>query len=156
MTTIQHLDNIDLCILRALQDDARLTVKELALKVHRSPTPVFERLKRLETQGYIRRYVAIIDADKVGQGFVVFCRVKLSHMNRDIATGFKEFIAGLPEVTECYNVSGGYDYLLKIYAPSMSAYQEFLLNKLGAFEALGSVESTFVMSELKHDYSLPF
>lgn len=70
MTTIQHLDNIDLCILRALQDDARLTVKELALKVHRSPTPVFERLKRLETQGYIRRYVAIIDADKVGQGFV--------------------------------------------------------------------------------------
>ena len=156
MTTIQHLDNIDLCILRALQDDARLTVKELALKVHRSPTPVFERLKGLETQGYIRRYVAIIDADKVGQGFVVFCRVKLSHMNRSIATGFKEFIAELPEVTECYNVSGGYDYLLKIYAPSMSAYQEFLLNKLGAFEALGSVESTFVMSELKHDYSLPF
>ncbi len=154
--TTEQLDDIDLAILRALQDDARLTVKELAAKVHRSTTPVFERLRRLETQGYIRRYVAIIDADKVGQGFMVFCQVKLQHMNRAIATEFTRYISSLPEVTECYNVSGGYDYLLKIYAPSMSDYQEFLLNKLGAFEALGSVESTFVMSELKHDYSLPF
>lgn len=154
--TTEQLDDIDLAILRALQDDARLTVKELAAKVHRSTTPVFERLRRLETQGYIRRYVAIIDADKVGQGFMVFCQVKLQHINRSIATEFTSYISGLPEVTECYNVSGGYDYLLKIYAPSMGAYQEFLLNKLGAFEGLGSVESTFVMSELKHDYCLPF
>ena len=154
--TTEQLDDIDLGILRALQDDARLTVKELAARVHRSTTPVFERLRRLESQGYIRRYVAIIDADKVGQGFMVFCRVKLRQMNRDIATGFTRYISGLPEVTECYNVSGEYDYLLKIYAPSMSDYQEFLLNRLGAFEALGSVESTFVMSEVKHDYSLPF
>lgn len=154
--TTEQLDDIDLGILRALQDDARLTVKELAAKVHRSTTPVFERLRRLESQGYIRRYVAIIDADKVGQGFMVFCQVKLRQMNRDIATAFTRYISGLPEVTECYNVSGGYDYLLKIYAPSMSDYQEFLLNRLGAFEALGSIESTFVMSEVKHDYSLPF
>lgn len=152
----EQLDDIDLGILRALQDDGRLTVKELAAKVHRSTTPVFERLKRLETNGYIRRYVAIIDADKVGQGFMVFCCVKLSHMNRAIATEFTNYISDLPEVTECYNVSGDYDYLLKIYSPSMSAYQEFLLNKLGAFEGLGSIESTFVMSELKHDYHLPF
>ena len=87
---------------------------------------------------------------------MVFCQVKLQHINRSIATEFTRYISGLPEVTECYNVSGGYDYLLKIYAPSMGAYQEFLLNKLGAFEGLGSVESTFVMSELKHDYCLPF
>ena len=98
--TIEYLDETDLGILRALQDNGRLTVKELAAKVHRSTTPVFERLKRLETNGYIRRYVAIIDADKVGQGFVVFCRVKLSHINREIATEFTDYISRLGEGTE--------------------------------------------------------
>lgn len=150
-----QLDDIDLEILRALQADARLTVKQLAARVHRSTTPVFERLRRLETQGYIRRYVAVLDPDKLGRGFVVFCQVKLRQINRDIATSFIRFIDSLPEVTECYNVSGACDYMLKIYAPSMAAYQEFILNKLGTFDSLGSIESSFVMSELKHDHSLP-
>lgn len=153
--TTDTLDDIDLALLRALQDDARLTVKQLAARVHRSTTPVFERLRRLESQGYIRKYVAVVDADKVGQGFRVFCQVKLKQINRDIATEFTRYVGELPEVTECYNVSGAYDYLLKIYAPSMADYQKFLLNKLGAFSALGSIESTFVMSEIKHDYGLP-
>lgn len=150
-----QLDDIDLEILRALQADARLTVKQLAARVHRSTTPVFERLRRLENQGYIRRYVAVLDPDKLGRGFVVFCQVKLRQINRDIATSFIRFIDSLPEVTECYNVSGACDYMLKIYAPSMAAYQEFILNKLGTFDSLGSIESSFVMSELKHDHSLP-
>ena len=82
-TLTEMLDSIDIDILRALQIDARLSTRQLATKVHRSPTPVFERLKRLEAQGYISRYVAVLDADKLGRGFVLFCQVKLRHINRD-------------------------------------------------------------------------
>jgi Lrp/AsnC family leucine-responsive transcriptional regulator len=152
---IEGLDAVDVAMLRALQGDGRLTVRQLAEKVHRSPTPVFERLRRLETQGFIRKYVAIVDADKVGQGFLVFCQVKLKQINRDIAMDFVKRVSLLSEVTECYNVSGAYDYLLKVYAPSMRDYQEFVLNKLGSLDSVGAIESTFVMSEIKHDHGIP-
>lgn len=152
---IENLDSVDLAILRALQSDGRLTTRQLAMKVHRSPTPVFERVKRLENEGYIRRYVAILDADKLGQGFVVYCQVKLRYMNKDIAADFVRRIESIPEVTECYNVSGAFDYLLKIHASSMESYRRFLMNELGTIDSLGSVESTFVMSEIKHEYSIP-
>lgn len=151
----EQLDDVDIDILRTVQNDGRLTVREIAAQVHRSPTPVFERLRRLERNGYIRKYVALLDADKLGRGFMVFCQVKLHHINRDIAGRFIEWVDALPEVTECYNVSGSFDYLLKIYASSMKDYQEFVLNKLGTFEHLGSIESTFVMSEVKHDCGIP-
>jgi Lrp/AsnC family leucine-responsive transcriptional regulator len=153
--TNERLDDIDLEILRALQTDGRLTVRQLAAIVHRSPTPVFERVHRLERTGCIRRYAAVLNADRLGQGFMVFCQVKLRMINRDIATRFIELVGTLPEVTECYNVSGAFDYLLKIHAPSMRDYQEFILNKLGAFDLIGSIESTFVMSEVKNDPRLP-
>lgn len=108
----------------------------------------------METQGYIKKYIAVLDAVKLNQGFVVFCRVKLRRLNRDIANEFMEIIRGIPEVTECYNISGSYDYLLKIHAPDMKYYQEFLLNVLGTIDNLGSMESTFVMDEVKHAYGL--
>ena len=153
--TTEQLDEIDIAILRELQEDARLTTRQLAARVHRSPTPVFERLRRLESHGYIRRYVALLDADKLGRGFVVFCQVKLRHINREIARDFVEWIQSIPEVTECYNVSGSFDFLLKVYARSMREYQEFVLNKLGAFESLGSIESSFVMLEAKNNPAIP-
>lgn len=146
---MEHLDDIDLQILRALQNNARLTTKELAAKVHLSTTPVFERQKRLERQGYIKKYVAVLDAAKLNRGFLVFCRVKLRRINRNIAAEFANVIASIPEVTECYNISGSYDYLLKIQAPDMKYYQEFILNVLGTIDSLGSMESTFVMDEVK-------
>lgn len=151
----ETLDKVDLQILRTLQQNARLTTKELAAKVSLSATPVFERLKRLEREGYIRKYIAVLDAAKLNQGFVVFCSVKLRRLNRDIAAEFVRIVQGIPEVTECYNVSGRYDYLLKIHAPHMKYYQEFLLNVLGTIDALGSLESTFVMDEVKHEYGIP-
>ena len=86
---------------RTLQENARLTVKELALQVNLSSTPVFERLKRLESSGYIKKYIAVLDAEKLNQGFVVFCNVKLRKMNRDIAAEFTRIVQGIPEVTEC-------------------------------------------------------
>lgn len=152
---MENLDRVDLQILRILQQNSRLTTKELASRVHLSSTPVFERLKRLEREGYIKKYVAVLDASKLNCGFVVFCSVKLRRLNRDIATEFADRIRDIPEVTECYNISGDYDFLLKIHAPDMKYYQEFVLNVLGTIESLGSLMSTFVMDQIKHEYGIP-
>lgn len=150
----EKLDKTDLDILRALQGNARLTLKELAALVHLSTTPVFERMKRLENSGYIRQYVAVLNAEKLNRGFMVFCSVKMSRLSREIAADFAAVIRDIPEVTECYNISGRYDYLLKIHAPDMKYYQQFLLNVLGTIEYLDSLESTFVMDELKQHYGI--
>lgn len=148
------IDATDLQILRELQQNARLTTKELAARVNLSTTPVFERVKRLERDGIISRYIAVLNAEKLNQGFVVFCQVKMNRLGRDIAADFSERIANIPEVTECYNISGQYDYLLKVHAPNMKYYQEFVLNVLGTIPHLGSLESTFVMDEIKHEYGV--
>lgn len=148
------IDATDLQILRELQQNARLTTKELAARVNLSTTPVFERVKRLERDGIISRYIAVLNAEKLNQGFVVFCQVKMNRLGRDIAADFSERITNIPEVTECYNISGQYDYLLKVHAPNMKYYQEFVLNVLGTIPHLGSLESTFVMDEIKHEYGV--
>ncbi|MDR0348988.1 MAG: Lrp/AsnC family transcriptional regulator [Tannerella sp.] len=148
------LDKTDLQILRILQKNSKLTTKELAAQVNLSTTPVFERLKRLEADGYIKKYIAVLDAEKLNFGFVVFCSVKLKRLNRDIAAEFTRIIREIPEVAECYNISGEYDYLLKIHAPDMKYYQEFILNVLGTVDSLGSLTSTFVMAEIKHSYGI--
>ena len=152
---MERLDATDLQLLRILQQNARLTTKEIAARVHLSTTPVFERLRRLEHEGYIRKYVAVLDAAKLDRGFIVFCNVKLRQLNHDIASDFMRMIKEIPEVTECYNISGEYDYLLKIHAPDMKYYQEFILNVLGKTDSLGSITSMFVMDEVKHDYGIP-
>ena len=153
MTT--SLDAIDLKILRLLQEDARLTTKELAGRVNLSTTPVFERLKRLEREGFIKKYVAVLDAEKLDLGFEVFCSVKLKQMTRDVARAFTRVIRDIPQVAECYNISGDFDFLLKIYAPDMQYYNDFLINTLGTIESLGSVQSCFVMNEVKNSYGVP-
>lgn len=152
---MEILDKTDLQILRVLQNNSRLTTKELAAKVNLSPTPVFERVKRLEANGYIKKYVAVLDPAKLNRGFVVFCSVKLRRLNRDIAAEFTRIVREIPEVTECYNISGDYDYLLKIHAPDMKYYQEFIINVLGTIESMGSLMSTFAMDEVKHEYGIP-
>ena len=148
------LDEIDLQILKTLQKNAKLTTKELAEAVHLTPTPVFERQKRLEKHGYIKKYVAVLDPEKLGQGLQVYCKVKLKQINHEIADAFVRKIQRIPEVTECYNTSGSYDYLLKVRAHDMKQYQEFVLNKLGEIESLASIESTFVISEVKQNYGI--
>ena len=154
-TMTETLDKTDIQMLRVLQQNARITVKDLALKVHLSPTPVFERLHRLENEGYIRRYTAVLDAAKLGRGFLVFCSVRLRRMGKDIANDFVDRVKDIPEVAECYNISGDFDYLLKIYAPDMQYYNNFLINTLGTIDSLGSVQSSFVMNEIKNNYGLP-
>ena len=148
------LDSVDLDILRCLQENARLTTKELASKVNLTTTPVFERLKRLERGGFIRKYVAVLDAEKLNTGFVVFCSVKLKQMNRDVAQAFISVIKDIPQVVECYNISGEYDYLLKIHSPDMKYYNEFIINVLGTIDSIGSILSSFVMDEIKNTHAL--
>ena len=148
------LDATDLKILRVLQEEGRITTKELAAKVNLSTTPVFERMKRLEKEGYIKKYVAILDADKLNLGFTVFCSVKLKQMNRDIANDFVKVIKNIPQVADCFNIAGEFDYLLRINATDMKYYNDFIINVLGTIDSVGSIQSTFVMNTIKESYAL--
>lgn len=150
-----QLDKTDLQLLKILQENGRISIKELAQRVHLSPTPVFDRVRRLEASGVIERYTAVLNAAKLGQGFLVFCSVKLRRMGKDIAHDFVERVKDIPEVAECYNISGEFDYLLKIYAPDMQYYNEFCINVLGTIESLGSIQSSFVMNPVKTSVGLP-
>lgn len=148
------LDETDLQILKTLQKNSKLTTKELADIVHLTPTPVFERQKRLERMGYIVKYMAVLNPEKLNQGLLVFCKVKLKQINHEIADAFVRHINRIPEVIECYNTSGQYDYLLKVRSADMKQYQDFILNKMGNIEQLASLESTFVMSEVKNIHGI--
>ena len=152
---LEKLDRTDIQILKNLQENGRITVKELAMKVHLSTTPVFERMRRLESEGYIQRYTAVLSPSKLGRGFIVFCSVRLRRMGKEIAHDFVSRVKNIPEVAECYNISGEFDYLLKIYAPDMQYYNNFIIDTLGTIESLGSLQSCFVMSEIKNSYGLP-
>ncbi len=149
------LDDIDFKILSLLQTDAKLTNKQIAAKVHLSPTPIFERIKRLEKNGFIKKYMAIVDAEKLGRSLIVFCNVNLKEHTKEIGNKFVKDITSLKEVTECYNISGDYDFLMKVIVRDMKHYQDFVINKLGLIENIGSAHSTFVMGEIKHTYGVP-
>jgi Lrp/AsnC family leucine-responsive transcriptional regulator len=152
---METLDRTDILILRELQKDAKLTTKELAAKVNLSPSPTFERQKRLEREGYIQKYVAVVDPIKVGNGIMVLCNVRLKHHSKEFSRQFTSVIAGVDEVVECFNTSGDYDYMLKIYARDMRHYQEFVLGTLGDLDCIGSLHSIFVIGEVKNSLSVP-
>ena len=147
----KKLDPTDIDILRVLCGDARLSVREVASRVHRSPTPVFERIKRLESSGVIRGYSADIDLDRLGRGFTVFCNVKLRRINRECHLSFTGAVKEMDEVTECYNVSGAIDYLLKVQVPDMEAYRIFITERLGRLDTVDGVQSMFVMEAIKQN-----
>ncbi len=150
------LDNTDLYILEELQKNGRLTNKELATAIHLSPTPTFERVKRLEREGYIRKYIAVLDPDKLDCGFVAFCYLKMKQHTYENANLIMEAVKKVPEIVECYNISGDYDFLLKIFTRDMKSYQQFLLRILGEIDCIGSLNSSFVLGEVKNEHLLPF
>ena len=149
------LDPTDLAILRVIQNDASLTMKEIASRVHLSQTPVFERIKRLREQGYIKKVVAVLDEEKLDCSFVAFCYIKLRQHTYENASRFMDAIQKLEEVSECYNISGDYDFLLKVYVSSMKEYQQFVLNILGDLDCIGGLNSSFVMGEVKNLHAIP-
>jgi len=150
-----QLDHVDLRILNILQNNSNIATKVLAAKVNLSTTPVFERIKKLERGGYIKKYAAILDAEKLDRSLTVFCNITLKAHTRDIGNQFVKDIMSLDEVTECYNISGDYDFLLKVLVKDMKHYQNFVLNHLGSLENIGSAHSTFVMGEIKNSYAVP-
>lgn len=144
------LDSIDKKLVFILQKDCKKTTKELSLKLNLSITAVYERVKKLEREGIIDKYVALLNRSKVGKGFVVFCHLKLIQHTREFLTKFESEVVKLKEVLECHHVSGDYDYILKIVVKDMEAYREFLVTKLTTLEHIGSTHSTFMISEVKN------
>src|SRR5687767_2412631 len=111
---MEELDDTDIRLLKLLGEDSEITIKELAAQVNLSPSPVFERVKKLKTSGYIKKYIAIIDAEKLNYGLIVFCNIKLKQHDKSIGHKFVTDILKLNEVVECYNISGDFDFLLKV------------------------------------------
>lgn len=149
------LDETDVKLLQLLQRNAKATTKELAYEVNLSPSPTFERLRRLEREGYIERYVAVVNPKMVGNGFVVFCNIRLKQHGKEIGLRFMDAIKDIEEITECYNTSGDYDFMMKIFVRDMKHYQDFVLNTLGVIDSIGSLHSIFVIGEVKNSYSVP-
>lgn len=151
-----NIDETDLNILKELIQESRLSVRELSSRVHRSSTPVFERLRRLENEKIIKQYTIVVDEDAIGRGFTVFCNVSLKQISTEIHQEFAEAVAAMSEVVECYNVSGDFDYMLKVQVPDMKTYRKFVTDKLGRLMVLNSVQSVFVMEQIKRESgSLP-
>tara|TARA_R110002020_G_scaffold21009_8_gene71459 strand:- start:22539 stop:22997 length:459 start_codon:yes stop_codon:yes gene_type:complete len=150
-----ELDNVDKQLLRLLQSDCKKSTKEYAHVLDLSVTAVYERIKRLERNGAITSYVALVDKKMVERAFVVLCHVKLLQHSREFVIRFEKEILELEEVVECYHISGDYDYILKIHVRDMDAYRDFMVLKLTALDHIGSTQSAFVISEVKHTTAIP-
>ncbi len=150
-----NLDETDKNILRLLQEDAHLTLKDIAKQINLSLTPVHDRVKRLEQEGIIEKYVAILNKKKMGKNLTVYCQVTLIKQTHDTAEGFNQLILDLPEVVECNFVSGSFDYMLKIVVPDMESFHQFHQLKLSVLPSISLIHSFFVMSEVKSTTVLP-
>jgi Lrp/AsnC family leucine-responsive transcriptional regulator len=144
------MDNIDKKLLTLLQSDSKKTTKELSLKLNLSVTAVYERIKKLEREEIIDKYVVLLNRNKINKGFVVFCHIKLLQHSRDFLTTFESQVVQLDEVLECFHVSGDYDYILKICVDNMEEYREFMVTKLTTLQHIGSTHSTFMIGEVKN------
>ncbi|WP_298903877.1 Lrp/AsnC family transcriptional regulator [uncultured Psychroserpens sp.] len=145
-----QLDIIDKKLLHFLQQDSKQTNKELSNKLNLSVTAVYERIKKLEREGVISKYVALIDKKIVDKGFVTFCSIKLLQHTKNFVVDFEKEVAKLDEVLECYHISGDYDYLLKVLVADMDEFREFMVKKLTSISHIGSTHSTFMINEVKH------
>jgi Lrp/AsnC family leucine-responsive transcriptional regulator len=154
---LAELDDIDIGILQLLQHDARVTTKEIADKLGKSVTSIYERIKKLEESGYIQRYVALLDKDRIGKNLIAYTTVQLKVHSQAALKGFEREGAKFQEVMECYHLTGQFDFLLKIALQDMTEYNDFLMNKLATLPNIGVVQTFFVLSESKREtaYHLP-
>ncbi|HLF51933.1 Lrp/AsnC family transcriptional regulator [Flavobacterium sp.] len=144
------MDIIDKKLLTLLQGDSKKTTKELSVKLNLSVTAVYERIKKLEREGIIDKYVALLNRNKIEKGFVVFCHLKLMQHTKEFISQFEKEVVQLNEVLECFHVSGDYDYILKICVKDMEEYREFMVTKLTTLNHIGSTHSTFMIGEVKN------
>ena len=144
------MDAIDKKLLGLLQEDTKKTTKELSMVLNLSVTAVYERIKKLEREGVISKYVAILDRNKVEKAFVVFCHIKLIQHTKDLINTFESEVIKLDEVLECFHVSGDYDYILKVHVKDMDEFREFMVTKLTGLKHIGSTHSSFMIGEVKN------
>lgn len=143
------LDIIDKKLLALLQEDSKKTTKQYALALDLSTTAVYERIRKLEREGVITNYVALVDKKKVNRGFTVLCHIRLSQHTKDNVLRFERQVQQLDEVSECNHVSGDYDYIITIHVSDMAAYRDFMITKLTAIDQIGSTQSSFVINPVK-------
>ena len=149
------LDAIDRKILELLQANSNITNAQLALEVGLSPAPTLERVKKLETQGVIKSYHAVVDMASVGLGVCTFVTVSLKGHNKDNIAKFIKAISHIPEVVECHHVTGQADFILKVVAPDIPAYQNLMLEKVTNIEVVDNMQSTVILSTFKDSRVLP-
>jgi len=147
-------DELDKKIINLLQQNCRYTNKQLSAMLHLSATAIFERIKKLERNQIIDKYVTIINRKKINKGFMVLCEIKLMQHTKNFLTKFEASVQQLEEVTECLHITGDYDYLLKIHVKDMEAYREFMVTKLTTLPHVGSTHSSFVISEIKNETAI--
>jgi Lrp/AsnC family leucine-responsive transcriptional regulator len=148
-------DEFDLRILRELQDDGRLSNVELANRIGLSPAPCLRRMRALERSGVIRKYVALLDAKSVGHGVTVFVQVRVNLQLKGRFEVFEEAVLGLPEVLDCYLMSGDADYLLRVVVPSVEAYDRLLSDWLRRVEGITEIKSSFGLKQVKYSTAFP-
>ena len=157
VTTLHiSLDKKDLEILKLLQENARITIKEISGKIHLSTTPVHERIKRMEESGVIKQYVTLVNHEKVKKGLMVICYVSLKQHSKNAGVKFIKTIRELNEVVECFSISGEFDFMLKVICEDMNSYYDFHVNKLSEIENMGHVQSIFVMGIIKQTHQLVY
>ncbi len=144
------LDPKDKKLLILLQNDAKKTTKQLANELDLSVTAVFERIKKLEKQQIIAKYVALINNEKIQKSFIVLCHVKLVQHKKEYIFQFEKEITQFPEVLECFHVAGDYDYILKICVRDIQEYREFMVSKLTNLQHIASTQSAFMIKEVKN------
>jgi Lrp/AsnC family transcriptional regulator, leucine-responsive regulatory protein len=151
----EPLDETDRKILTVLQEDGRISLSDLAVRVALSPSSCLRRIRRLERAGIISRYVAVLDQAKVGLPVSVFVSIKLESQRVEALERFKKAIAKWPEVLECYLMTGPRDYLLRIVVADLEAYERFLKQKLTRIDGVSSIESSFALEQAKYSHILP-
>jgi Lrp/AsnC family leucine-responsive transcriptional regulator len=149
-----NFDETDKKLLLYLQEDCKQTTKELSYKLGLSVTAVYVRIKKLENQGVILKYVALLDRHRINRDFIVLCHIKLTQHKKEFVLQFEREVLNLQEVTECFHVSGDYDYILKIGVKDMEDYRNFMLTKLTALQHIASTHSSFMISEVKNTTSI--
>lgn len=145
-------DGKDLEIIKLLQKNSRMTIKEIAEKVHLSTTPVHERIRRMEENGTIKQYTTVVNGAALKRGLMVICYVSLKQHSKNAGARFIQSILEMDEVLECLTISGEFDFMLKVATENMDSYYNFHVNKLSAIENVGNVQSVFVMGIVKMVY----
>ena len=148
----KQMDEIDLKLLNLLQDNSRITIRNLSEKLFLSTTPIYERIKKLEKSGLIKQYITLLDPKKIDRNLIVFISINLAKHTKEVVESFEKAIAKLDEVSECYYISGNFDFLLKVYCKDMDDYHDFLTDKLSVIENISQFYSSFVLTNSKLTY----